>query len=39
MYYEEPILEIIYFSNPEVVTTSIPDETGSDWGDEYNPWA
>lgn len=38
MCYEEPILEIIYFSEQDVTTTSVPDQTGSDWGDGYNPW-
>lgn len=36
MYYEEPIMEMIYFQGQDVVTSS---QTGEDWDDEYNPWA
>lgn len=38
MSYEEPILEVIYFSQKDVVTASSPEQTGSDWGDNHNPW-
>lgn len=39
MCYEEPILEVIYFSQKDVVTASSPEQTGDDWGDNHNPWA
>lgn len=35
MCYEEPMLEIVYFSQKDVVTAS---QTEDDWGDDYNPW-
>lgn len=38
MCYEEPILEVIYFSRKDVVTASSPEQTGRDWKDNYNPW-
>lgn len=38
MSYEEPILEILYFSQTDVVTASTSEQTGNDWGDNHNPW-
>ena len=35
MYYEEPILEVEYFHEQDVLTTSM---TESDWDDNINPW-